>query len=185
MRHIRVVALALAAATTVAVATGCGSGAPDEVTTALAPDGAALAALGYDPYDLAVADPLAVSEDYDHGRRWGWHRRGPGPGHGHGHRHGAILREDMLHGEMVVDTGDGAVTMLVQRGEVTEVTDTGVAVTSTDGFAQTWTFADDLRVVESRTEVDRSELSTGTEIGLAGRLADGSPEASLIVITGA
>lgn len=182
MRHIRVVALALAAVTTVAVVAGCGSGAPDEVTTALAPDGTALAALGYDPYDLAVADPLAVTEEYDHGRRWGWHRRGPG--HGHGHRHGAILREDMLHGELVVDTGDGPVTMLVQRGEVTEITNTGVAVTSTDGFAQTWTFADDLRVVESRTEVERSELSAGTTIGIAGRQADGSPEASLIVITG-
>lgn len=170
-------ATAVAAVAAVAVA-GCGLRPGDrdgEVTTALAPEGMALAAIGYDPYDLAVSDPLAVTEPYPEGWRRGWGRRHGGPG--------AIMRENMLHGEMVVETSDGPSTMLVQRGTVTELSDVEVTVTSTDGFAQTWTFDEDLRVVESRTEVELERLEADAEIGIAGH-EDGSPVASLIVITG-
>ena len=59
-----------------------------------------------------------------------------------------------LHGEAVVKTKDGGTkTVAVQRGEVTAIDGDSVTVKSTDGFTLTWTFGDELRVVERRTTV--------------------------------
>jgi hypothetical protein len=159
----------LIAALTAAALAGCGlrAGSEDvELDTALGPEGTALAALGYDPEDLAPGDPVATDDP----RRWErWHRRHP-------------LRENLLHGEVVVQTDGGTRTVLAQRGEVTDISDTAVTVTSTDGFVQTWTYGEALRVVESRTTIEPQQLSTGAEVGVAGHDQDGTPIANLIVI---
>jgi len=92
-----------------------------------------------------------------------------------------------LHAEATVQTKAGVQTLVVQRGEVTAVTDTTVTVKSSDGFSLTWTFGDKLRIAKRgapRGQVERSELTSGVTIGVAG-LRDGSTTtARLIVIPG-
>lgn len=176
MRRVLPVLIAVALAATALA--GCGLRADDEdveLTAALGPEGTALAALGYDPEDLAPGDPEATADPQPpRGERWeAWRRR---------HAARVTLRENTLHGEVVVQTTNGTHTVLVQRGEVTEITDVAVTVTSTDGFAQTWTYGDTLRVIESRTTVEARELTQGAEVGVAGHERDGSPIANLIVI---
>jgi hypothetical protein len=95
-----------------------------------------------------------------------------------------MLSRDLLHGEVVVETADGARTVLVQRGEVTGRSAGTVTVTSRDGFTQTWTYGDRLRVLESRTTVEPRELAVGAEVGVAGHERGGTPVANLLVIRG-
>jgi hypothetical protein len=92
------------------------------------------------------------------------------------------LRKNTLHGEVAIQTKDGVRTVVVQRGSVTAVTSTSVAVKSTDGFALTWTFGDKLRVVQDKKAVDKSALRTGAEIGIAGVKDGDSSTARLIAV---
>jgi hypothetical protein len=92
------------------------------------------------------------------------------------------LRKNTLHGEVTVKGKDGATTIVVQRGTVTAVTSTGVSVKSTDGFAQSWTFGDKLRVVQDKKTVQTSALKTGAEIGIAGTKDGGKDSARLIAV---
>jgi hypothetical protein len=161
---------------------GCGlarNGADEEVSpdlvAALTPEGAALAAVGFAPEDVATGDPVAADEpDQADGERWrSWRAR---------HAVRVALRHNMLHGEVVVQTPEGAKTVLVQRGEVTALSDTGLTVISTDGFSQTWVYAAELRVIESRSTIEPTELAVGAKVGVAGVSVDGQPTARLVVI---
>ncbi|MEU8233824.1 hypothetical protein AB0C12_29925 [Actinoplanes sp. NPDC048967] len=93
-----------------------------------------------------------------------------------------FLRKNTLHGEMTVQGKDGVKTVVVQRGTVTAVGATSVSVKSTDGFAQTWTYGDKLRVVQDKKKVEAGAIKSGAEIGLAGAKDGGKNVARLVVI---
>lgn len=145
------------------------------LVAALSPEAAALASLGFSPADVAPGDPVATDEpDPADGERWrAWRAR---------HAVRVILRHNLLHGEVVVQTPSGPRTVLVQRGEVSAVSDTGLTVVSGDGFRQTWTYATDLRVIEARSTITPRELAAGVTVGVAGVEVDGQPTVRLIVI---
>jgi PAS domain-containing protein len=171
-------AATLASALAGAALAGCAAPTADpamEFAAALSPEGTALAALGYAAEEVATGDPVATANpEPSPGPRWHrWRQR---------HTARVLLRRNVLHGEAVVQTAEGTRTVLLQRGEVTEVTDTAVTVTSADGFAQTWSFGEPLRVLESRTSITPDELEPGARIGVAGARTDGTPTARLIVI---
>ena len=92
------------------------------------------------------------------------------------------LRKNTLHGEITVQGKDGVRTIVVQRGTVTAVDAKTVTVKSTDGFTQTWTFGDKLRVVQDRKTVEVSALKTGAEIGVAGAKDGDASVARLVAI---
>jgi hypothetical protein len=164
---------------------GCGGPATErdagpqtavEVAAAMGAEGQALAALGLDPTELdpAPAEPEAVEGKTRQERIERWRDRREAR---------VLLRRDALHGEAVVRTKDGGTrTVSVQRGEVTALDGTGMTVKSTDGFTQSWTFADDLRVVERRKTIHVSDLKVGTEVGVAGAKNADSTAARLIVV---
>jgi hypothetical protein len=153
MRRIAVVAGVLVA---VALATaGCGG-----VATALAAEAQALTAVGYSPDDVVPsAEPRDRSE-----------------------RPRVKLRKNTLHGEIVVQTEEGTKTVLVQRGEVTAIDDSGITVESTDGFSLRWTYGENLRVIERRATVDADALAVGDRVGVAGAKEGDGARARLIVI---
>jgi hypothetical protein len=91
----------------------------------------------------------------------------------------AYLRKNTLHGEVTMKDR----TIVVQRGTVTAVTATSVSVKSTDGFALTWTFGDQLRVRQDKKKADPSAVKNGAEIGVAGVKAGSADTARLIVVT--
>ncbi|MBX6358281.1 MAG: hypothetical protein IRZ05_20825 [Micromonosporaceae bacterium] len=146
-----------------------------EVVAALSPESAALVAVGFSTEDVATDDPVAADEPKPaDGERWrNWRAR---------HAVRVALRHNLMHGELVVQTPDGPRTVLVQRGEVTEISDTGLTVKSADGFSQSWTYASDLRVIESRSTITPRELQVGATVGVAGVEVNGQPTARLVVI---
>lgn len=190
--------LATAATTLLAAAalglTGCGpaplgEGAAREtaveVAAAMGVEGQALAAMGFDPAEL---DPLAAptpsgsaapdeqagpkGERGERGQQWR-----------NRHRARVLLRKNILHGEVVVQTKDGGTkTVAVQRGEVTAIDGDSMTVRSTDGFTMTWTFGDRLRVVERRATVRSSDIQVGTTVGVAGAKDGDGGVARLIVV---
>jgi hypothetical protein len=91
----------------------------------------------------------------------------------------AYLRKNTLHGEVTMKDR----TIVVQRGTVTAVTATSVSVKSSDGFALTWTFGDQLRVRQGKKKADKNALKTGEEIGIAGVKTGTADTARLIAIT--
>jgi hypothetical protein len=144
----------------------------------------ALAAMGVAAEDLAVAADPAVapvgaspSPDGAKGDRGDrldrWRKR---------HAAKVALHRNVLHGEAVVQTKNGTVTVLVQRGEITAISADSVTVKSSDGFTQTWKFHAQLRVVEKRATIQPSELKAGATVALAGPKEGDSPMARLIVI---
>jgi hypothetical protein len=154
-----------------------GGAAGAEVPAAeLAAEAGVLAAVGFDS-GLARAEPAPGAEPEPSaepaGDRAGKWRK----------RQGARvwLRRDTLHGEAVVQTKDGSKTVVVQRGKVTAISDTSVTVKSSDGFTLTWTFGDKLHVVEHRTKIAAEAISSGDEIGVAGRRDGDKTVARLIV----
>jgi hypothetical protein len=179
----RTVITVLVTALAAASLTGCGLRAGDqsgqteqELTAALTPEGMALAALGFAEQDVAADDPVASADpepDAGHPRWRAWRERRAAR---------VLLRSHMLHGEIVVRTVDGTRTVLVQRGEVTAISSTGLTVASTDGFTQTWTFGDPMRVIEARATITPRELEVGAPVGVAGARLDGEPTARLVVI---
>ncbi|HEX2419747.1 MAG TPA: hypothetical protein VHJ83_16745, partial [Micromonosporaceae bacterium] len=73
-------------------------------------------------------------------------------------------------------------TIVLQRGEVTEVSETSMTVESTDGFTLTWTFGDNLRVVERRRGVNGDTLQAGDKVAAVGAKSDDGGVARLILI---
>lgn len=103
----------------------------------------------------------ASPPDTDHPAHWG----GPwGGGWG-----GAVFdRARALHGEVVLATDEGGTeTVVIQRGELTTVIGTSIAVTSSDGFHQTYVTNQDTRVDGGR-ETIRS-LTKGTNVLVSAR----------------
>lgn len=128
----------------------------------------ALTEMGYEPQE--VLPGTYSSEDPD-GR---WRGR-----HFKNWRHPG---KRVLHGELVVSTKEGPQTIVVQRGEVTEVTDTSMTVKSSDGFTLTWTFGEKLRVFERRRTVDGDALTAGDKVAAVGAKSDDGGVARLILI---
>jgi hypothetical protein len=160
MRRIGTITLAAA------LLAGCGLRADQEpatvdVAAGAGPEAAALTAMGFETLETASPAP---------DQRW---PRRPAR---------VWLRRNLLHGEVTVQTEDGTRTVLVQRGQVTALTDTEITVESSDGFDQTWTFHSELRVVEARAAIDAGELQPGDPVGVAGSRQDSGPVARLIVI---
>lgn len=157
-----------------ALLAACGpSAAPGLVATA---ESEALAAMGIEPEDLAAAQPDATpsaqpkEKDKDKTR---WERR---------RLQKVLLGRNVLHGEAVVQTKEGNVTVVVQRGEVTAISSTSVSVKSSDGFTMTWSFHPELRVIERRSTIQPSEIKAGAQVALAGPKSGGNAQARLIVI---
>ncbi|MFF4877504.1 hypothetical protein [Micromonospora sp. NPDC000668] len=156
-----------------------------EVAAAMGVEGQALAAMGFDANDLdvqTVAAPAtptpgaspSTAEKARQKRGEEWRKR---------RQARVLLRKNTLHGEAVVQTKEGGTrTVAVQRGEVTAIDGDSMTVKSTDGFTMTWTFGDDLRVVERRTTVQPSEVKVGTTLGVAGAKDGDKGVARLILI---
>ncbi|MGQ5260588.1 hypothetical protein ACTWLT_07520 [Micromonospora sp. ZYX-F-536] len=162
-----------------------------EVAAALGVEGQALAAMGFDADDLDVQTVAAPATPAPEGsatpgaspsaeekarqkRGEEWRKR----------RQARVqLRKNTLHGEAVVKTKDGGTqTVAVQRGEVTAIDGDSMTVKSTDGFTMTWTFGDDLRVVERRATVQPGEVKVGATLGVAGAKDGDKGVARLILI---
>jgi hypothetical protein len=157
-----------------ALLTACGpSAAPALVATA---ESEALAAMGVEPEDLVAAQPgptpSAQPKQKDKNKSR-WEGR---------HPQKVLLGRNVLHGEAVVQTKDGNVTVMVQRGEVTAISSTSVSVKSSDGFTMTWSFHPELRVIERRTTIQPSEIKAGSQVALAGPKSGANAQARLIVI---
>jgi hypothetical protein len=153
---------------------GCGNGPVQEVgesavevAAAMGAEGQALAALGLDPSPAASASAAPDRKDVPDRRE----RR----------KARVLLRTNVLHGEVVVQTKEGTKTVAVQRGEVTEISDSSVTVKSTDGYTATWTFAADLHVVRHSSTVQPEEIKAGTKVGVAGAKEGDRLVARLIV----
>lgn len=172
---------------------GCGpagvaaGGQPEnaiEVVAALGAEGQALTALGFDPGDLdlvSVAAPASGQASPSAGERADrrerveqWRQR---------HRARVLLRRGTLHGEAVVRTKDGGTrTVAVQRGEVTAIDGDSMTVKSTDGFTMTWTFGDNLRVIERRATIQPEAVKVGATVGVAGAKDGDRATARLVLV---
>lgn len=177
-----------------------------DVVAAMGADGQALAALGFDPADIAAAElaapsptptgsaaeagaPTATGTPVATGapaetagpkrrdeRGDGWRKR---------HRARVLMRRNTLHGEVVVRTEDGGTkTVAVQRGTVTAIDDDSMTVKSTDGFTMTWRFGDKLRVVERRGTVQPKDVAVGAPVGVSGTRDGAEGVARLVVLAG-
>jgi len=94
-----------------------------------------------------------------------------------------FLRKNTLHGEMTVRGKDGVRTIVVQRGTVTAADGRTVSVKSADGFALTWTYGDQTRVVHDRGKAELSTVAVGAEIGVAGTRQGTVTAARLIAVS--
>jgi hypothetical protein len=163
-----------AAGTTSAGAQAAAGAAADvgaEAAADLGAEAKALAEVGVDTQadpEPAAGQPGLGPKDKDRRIPPGWRKR-------------ALLRQNTLHGEVVVQTREGARTIVVQRGTVTAITETSVTVKSPDGFTLTWTFGDKLRVIEHRKKIETDAISTGDEIGVAGAREGDKTIARLLV----
>ncbi|MFI7591105.1 hypothetical protein [Micromonospora sp. NPDC049359] len=154
-----------------------------EVAAAMGVEGQALTAMGFDANDLdvqTVAAPATPAPSPTAAEK-GKQKRGEELRKRHQAR--VLLRKNTLHGEAVVQTKEnGTQTVAVQRGAVTAVDGDSMTVKSTDGFTMTWTFGEDLRVVEKRSTVQPSEVKVGTTVGVAGTKDGDKGVARLVLI---
>jgi hypothetical protein len=142
----------------------------------------ALAAMGVDPADIVpgeqISDPTSPSTPPNKakgdGRRLeAWAKRHPAK---------VFLARNVLHGEAVVQTKDGNITVAVQRGEITAITSDSITVKSADGVTWTWKFDPKLRVIENRATIQPSQIKAGAKVALAGPKNGDQLMARLIVI---
>lgn len=153
-------------------ATGAGTGDGMEtvsvdVLDGTSVEGIALAALG-------VADPSASPST----------TAGPGAGKRHPlarHKAKVLLRRNVLHGEVVVQTKEGPKTVVVQRGEVTAKADGTLTVKSSDGYIGTWSVNDQTRVVDKGAKASLDSVTVGAQVAVAGTKTD-QTTALLVVI---
>ncbi len=165
-----VIALLLAAVVTLAGLTGCGRlrerATESGETTALSWEAQALQQLGFAPADLRD-DP---SEDDDSTRPRARHPR---------------LRyvfSHALHGEATVQTEDGLLTVVAQRGTVTQASEESLTVESADGFTLTWAVGDRTVVVVRGMGSEPGSVSVGSEVGVAGVRDGDTVTARLVVV---
>ncbi|GIF69776.1 hypothetical protein Ais01nite_78110 [Asanoa ishikariensis] len=159
-----------------------GDDAGVEVSAGMGVEGQALVAMGFDPDEITPAElaqlkAVAPSASPSPGEKGKDRERGKRL------KARVLLRKNTLHGEAVVKTKDGGTqTVLVQRGQVTAVDGDSLTVKSSDGFTITWSFADDLRVVERRNSIQADELAVGDQVGVAGTKDGDGGAARLVVI---
>ncbi|WP_433530486.1 hypothetical protein ACQPYA_30815 [Micromonospora sp. CA-263727] len=171
-------------------AAGCGVAQPAqdaapqaavEVVAAMGAEGQALAALGFDPADLDTEAETPAPAESSAGERKTREERVEERRKRHAAR--VLLRENTLHGEAVVQTRDGGTkTVAVQRGEVTAIDGDTMTVKSADGFTMTWSFGDDLRVIERRRTIQSTDIKVGTNLGVAGAKTGDTSTARLVVV---
>jgi hypothetical protein len=140
----------------------------------------ALTALGFAPSELTAAKPGPGSSAEPGGDP----SAGPGRGERGKNRRPlarALLRGRVLHAEAVVQTDEGVKTLISQRGTITAIDDDSVTVKSADGFTLTWTFGDELRVIDRRRTVQPTDLAEGVEVGVAGA-KDGDASVARLII---
>jgi hypothetical protein len=139
--------------------------------------GAALASNADDPADVPVAasstaeDGADPRERMERFREWA-DEHGPGMLRGRGHGllgpgagHGLL---GALHGEYVAPEpdGDGYRTVVVQRGEVTDVSATSLTVVSEDDFSATYRIDEDTLVMGGSGGV--GGIDEGDQVGVTG-----------------
>ncbi|GAA2371712.1 hypothetical protein [Dactylosporangium salmoneum] len=90
------------------------------------------------------------------------------PGYGMQDHHGGGMLKGVEHGEGVVQTDKGQVTVAMQVGTLTSATGSSVTVKSADGWTRTWNLGSNLRVFEQRHTLQPSALTAGTKIVIAG-----------------
>jgi hypothetical protein len=161
-------------------ASACG---PATTPALVSAESEALAAMGVAPEDIVAAEPgldsaspgtSAKDRAKGDGKRLEqWARRHPAK---------VFLARNVLHGEAVVQTKEGNITVAVQRGEVTAITADSITVKSADGVTWTWKFDSKLRVVENRSTIQPSQLKAGAKVALAGPKNGDQLMARLIVI---
>lgn len=174
-------------------AAACGFNRTADAVASFSPEGEALAAMGFDAQDIAAGEPAFA------GARIAGNAAAAGAPDASGAPDGSkgpkgrdwrkrrllrvALAHNTLHGEAVVQTKDGkTITVVVQRGTITEITDSSVTVQSTDGFTLIWRYADNLRVVERRQTIQPSDVKVGMQIGVAGAKDGSSNMARFIVV---
>jgi hypothetical protein len=171
----------------------CGFARDADSVASFSPEGEALAAMGFDAQDIAAGEPAfagakiagnaAAAAGPDASAAPGASRAPKGKDWRKRRLLRVALAHNTLHGEAVVQTKDGqTITVVVQRGTITEVTDSSVTVKSTDGFTLTWRYADNLRVVERRQTIQPSNVKVGMQIGVAGAKDGASDVARFIVV---
>lgn len=165
----------------VAACSPLGSSAAD-----MSPEASALTALGFNPDEVVpVADPTPTATATGGAQPEASAKPGRA---GHPALRRLTVRRALArnveHGELVVKTKDGDKTIDVQRGTVTAITSTTVTVKSSDGVTETWTFGSPIHVVEHRTSVQPSNVTTGEQVGVAGTKSGSNLTASLLVIPG-
>ncbi|WP_422936063.1 hypothetical protein [Sinomonas sp. P47F7] len=83
------------------------------------------------------------------------------PGHHAGKPGAGQVGAETLHGQMTVKKADGTIeTVFVQRGTVTDVSDTKVTIKSDDGFTQTYTLNSSTRFL-SQAEPKGAAIKSG------------------------
>jgi hypothetical protein len=167
-RTTRLLGLLLAGAVALASVAGCGRLSDRETATELSWDAQALESIGYPALDLVAAEDSGVQNET------------PGPRMRHPRLR--YLFQHALHGEATVQTEEGLKTVVVQRGEVTEVTGSTVTVRSSDGFTLTWQLIDGTVVVVDRTRSEIGDVPVGTEVGVAGAREGDGVDARLVVV---
>ncbi|MEH0842940.1 hypothetical protein V6U81_11200 [Micromonospora sp. CPCC 205711] len=158
-----------------------------DVAAAMGVEGQALAAMGFDPTELepvAAAGAAPSGSPAPEASAGGKGKRGERAEEWRKRRQARVLlRKNTLHGEAVVQTRDGGTkTVAVQRGQVTAIDGDSMTVKSTDGFTMTWTFGEDLKVVERRNTVQSTDIKVGTTVGVAGAKDGDNAMARLIVV---
>jgi len=146
---------------------------------ALTPAQSALTALGFSTDDVTTAngDTPAADPSTGPGKTTAKHPR---------LRRLAIrrmaLRGHVEHGQVTVQTKKGDQTLDVQRGTVTAINSTTMTVKSTDGFSWTWNVSGQMTVIQHRTSITPSAITTGETVGVAGTQSGSTPTAKLIVV---
>jgi hypothetical protein len=161
MFHMKRLGLVVASGVLAMGLMGCGGGPSPQAggpavgaAAVLTAEGQALEAMGLDPSPAAAPESPSANPDKKERRER--------------QRARAQLRKNILHGDVVVQTKDGTKTVAVQRGEVTEISESSITVKSSDGYTATWSFASDLHVVRHSSTVKPEEIKAGTMVGIVG-----------------
>jgi hypothetical protein len=149
--------------------------------------GAALASTGDEPASVPAAASSTTEDGTDprdrmeRFREWA-EKHGPGMLRGRGHAfgpgfgHGLGVFGGALHGEYVAPAPDGGYrTVVVQRGEVTEVSDSSLTVVSEDDFTTTYRIDDDTLVMGGTGGV--GGIDEGDRVSVAGVRSGGTVRA--------
>jgi hypothetical protein len=100
-------------------------------------------------------------------------------GRGAGWRHGLARRA--LHGELTLQTREGVKTVVVARGEVTDLADDSITVKSSDGVSTSFRINDDTRFGFRHEPDPRAELKVGDTVWVAGTKAGDTATATNVV----